>query len=125
MKKYSELKIGEETYRLAFPMRSVFGAEKELQGHNLLTLLQQVTIGKVPPCLSDMYVLFKYAVAGGNPEITEKEVEELYSEATEQYSIPEVFRFIVLAIRKSGVLGGNPVTPKVTVPEPGSLNKSE
>ena len=52
-----------------------------------------------------MYILFKYAVAGGNPEIKENEVEELYYAAISEYSIPEILGTVILTLRVSGVLG--------------------
>ena len=105
MKKYTELKIGEETYKLHFPMQCVIAAEKELSSHNILTVLEQAKIRHIPPSLSDMYILFKYAVAGGNPEIKENEVEKLYYAAISEYSIPEILGTVILTLRDSGVLG--------------------
>ena len=105
MKKYTEIKNSEETNKLQYQMQCVIDAEKELSSHNILTVLEQAKIRHIPPSLSDMYILFKYAVAGGNPEIKENEVEELYYSAISEYSIPEVLGTVILTLRASGVLG--------------------
>ena len=114
MKKHIDLKIGKETYKLHFPMKCVMAAEKELSSHNILTVLEQAKIRHIPPSLSDMYILFKYAVAGGNPEIKENEVEELYYLAISEYSIPEVLGTVILTLAASGVLGEKDILKKDT-----------
>ena len=127
MKKYTELKIGEETYKLHFPMQCVIAAEKELSSHNILTVLEQAKIRHIPPSLSDMFILFKYAVAGGNPEIKENEVEELYYSAISEYSIPEVLGTVILTSRASGVLGkkANPGKKDILKKDIGAVTGSE
>ncbi|MBQ9256329.1 MAG: hypothetical protein IJ181_04315 [Acidaminococcaceae bacterium] len=100
-----EIKIGEKSYKLHYPMNCVAAAEKELSSKNILTMVQQAEIKHVPPSLSDMYVLFKYALAGGNPEIKEDEAEQLYISAINEYSIPEVLGTVILALTETGVLG--------------------
>lgn len=105
MKKYIELEIGGETYKLQYSMKCVAAAEKELSSHNILAILSDARYKNVPPSLSDLYILFKYALAGGNPEIKEAETEDLYITAINERSIAEVLGICLIVMVRAGVLG--------------------
>ena len=117
MKKYIELEIGGETYKLQYGMKFVAAAEKELSTHNILAVLSDAKFKRIPPSLSDLYILFKYALAGGDPEIKnggltperlaewEAEAENLYITAINERSIPEVLGICLITMVRGGVLG--------------------
>ncbi len=106
------IKIGGKDYKLCYPMKSVFGAERDLSGNNLLLLIAQGRNG-IPANLSDMYVLFKWGFVGANPEYEKREddVEALYYQAIEENGILGVFTSGLEAVRKSGILGDTKKAP--------------
>ncbi len=100
-----EIEIGGKSYKLHYSMSCVAAAERELLTNNILTVIEQAKVKHNPPSLTDMYVLFKYALAGGNPEIKENEAEQLYLAAINEHSIPEVLGTVILTLKETGILG--------------------
>lgn len=101
-----DIEIDGKKYKLCYPMKSVFQAERELFQNNLLITVAQGMNG-LPPNLSDMYVIFKYGIIGGQPELEGKEaaVEGLYYDALEEHGVLPVFQMGLDAVRKSGIMG--------------------
>ena len=101
-----EIEINGKKFKLCYPMKSVNGAERELFQNNLLVTVAQGRNG-LPPNLSDMYVIFKYGIIGGQPELegNEAAIEKLYYAALEEHNILTVFQMGLEAISRSGVMG--------------------
>ena len=108
--KYVELEINGKVHKLCYPVRYVFEAERHLADGNLMVLVSKAANG-IPPTVSDMFILIKYAFLGGDPKLTEEEAEELYLEAVSEKSLVEVSGLAMEALRKSGVLGKEKKAP--------------
>ena len=93
-------------------MNCINGAERELFQNNLLVTVAQGTQG-LPPNLSDMYVIFKYGIIGGQPELegNEAAIENLYYAAVNEHNVLWVFQLGLDAIRRSGILGDTTKKP--------------
>lgn len=114
-----ELEIEGKTYKLCYPMKSVHGAERELFQNNLMIVIAQ-GINGLPPNMSDMFVIFKWAIKGGSPdkEFRESELEDLYYAAIRQYDVITVFRAGLDAVKKSGIMGDTTKKPKAVQATP-------
>ena len=108
--KYVELEFCGKTHKLCYPVKMVFEAERHLADGNLMILVSKAASG-IPPTVSDMFTIIKYAFMGGDPKLTEDEAEELYLEAVSEKSLVEVSGLAMEALRKSGVLGKEKKAP--------------
>ena len=99
-----DFQIKGKTYKLCYPLRYVWEAEKQLFDRNFLVLTNNALNG-IPPSMGDAYVIFKYALLGGNPGMTEDEADGLFLAAMEEHAIIDLFRPALQALEKSGVLG--------------------
>ena len=101
-----EITVGGKKYKLRYNMKCVTQAERELFQNNLLITVAQGANG-LPPNLSDMYVIFKYGIIGGQPELegAEDVIESLYFKAIDEAGILSVFQAGLDAVSKSGVMG--------------------
>ena len=117
--KTTELEIEGKTYKLCYPMKSVHGAERELFQNNLMIVIAQ-GINGLPPNLSDMFVIFKWGIRGGNPdkEFKESELEDLYYAAVRQYDVITVFQAGLDAVKKSGIMGDTTKKPAAVQENP-------
>ena len=102
--KCSEIEIKGKKYLLCYPLKYVWAAERQLQNRNFL-LTVNAAAGGIPPCLEDIYVIFKYALMGGSPDMKEEEVDELYLAALEEHTGMDVTRAAFQALEKSGAMG--------------------
>jgi len=102
--KYVDFEIGGKTYKLCYPLKSVWEAERQLTDRNLLVLIGNAA-NEIPPCMGDIYVIFKYALMGGNPQLTDKQADELFLAALEEKNIIALFEAALKALEKSGVMG--------------------
>ena len=107
-----DIEIGGEKFKLCYPIKCINGAERELFQNNLLATVAQGMNG-LPPNLSDMYVVFKYGIIGGQPELEGREsvIEDLYYKALAETGVLPVFQAGLDAIRKSGILGDTTKKP--------------
>lgn len=101
MDKDTEIEIAGKKYRLCFPIRCIFEAEKEL-GESLL-----VTIGKISKGieLREAYILLKWAIVGGGTALKEPEMEKLFTTMIAENKFSETMGNVFGAIVKSGVIG--------------------
>ena len=102
--KGSEIEIKGKKYLLCYPLKHVWAAERQLSDRNFLVLFSNAAQG-IPPSMGDIYVIFKYALLGGNLKMEEDEAEELYLAALEEHPMIELFQAAQQALEKSGVLG--------------------
>lgn len=117
-----EIQIGGKKYKLRYNMKSVALAEQELFQNNLLVTVAQGKAG-LPPNLSDMYVIFKCGMIGGQPELEGKEavLEDLYYKAIGETNVLAVFQEGLNAVAKSGVLGDTTKKPKAAQAAPAAV----
>ena len=108
--KFIELEFGGKTHKLCYPIQCVFEAERQLTDGNIMVLLGKAGEG-IPPTLYDMFVIIKYALKGGDPKLTDEDVEALYFDAVEEVPVLDLFRLSVEALKKSGVLGKGKKAP--------------
>lgn len=94
-----EAEINGKKYNFCFPVKMVFKAERELASKKLLQC-----ISEPPMSTEDHFVLFKYALLGGNNKINEG-IEDLWLDAIDQLTYAGVFEIFMLALQKSGVIG--------------------
>ena len=99
-----DFQINGKVYKLCYPLRYVWEAERQLSSKNFLLLIGNAA-NDVPPGMGDIYTIFKYALLGGNPGMTEDQADELYLKALENHPMIELFRAALQALEKSGVLG--------------------
>ncbi len=99
-----DFQIKGKTYKLCYPLKYVWAAERQLSDRNFLVLISNAAQG-IPPSMGDIYVIFKYALLGGNLKMEEEEAEELYLAALEEHPMIELFQAAQQALEKSGVLG--------------------
>lgn len=102
--KYVEIEVGGKKYKMCYPIKFVWEAERHLTDGNLMVLVGKAANG-VPPTVYDTFVLIKYALMGGNPKLTEDEAEAMYLEIVAEKTLVEVAGLAMEALRKSGVLG--------------------
>jgi len=102
--KYVELTIGGKTYKLCYPLRYVWEAERQLTDKNFMLLMGNAAQG-VPPNMGDIYTIFKYALLGGDPKLTEAEADELFLQAVEETDLLSLSKAAMTALQKSGVFG--------------------
>ena len=99
-----DFQIKGKTYKLCYPLKYVWAAERELQNRNFILTVNAATEG-IPPCLGDVYVIFKYALMGGSPGMKEEEVDELYLAAMEEHTGKDMIIAAFQALEKSGAMG--------------------
>ena len=121
-----DIEINGKNYKLCYPMKSVTGAERELFQNNLLITVAQGMNG-LPPNLSDMFVIFKYGMIGGQPELEGREgmIEDLYYAANEKHGVLQVFQMGLDAVRKSGVLGDTSKKPTAALTAPAAAEEQD
>lgn len=114
-----ELEIEGKTYKMCYPMKSIYGAERELFQNNLMFVIAQ-GINGLPPNLSDMFVIFKWGIKGGSPdkEFKENELEDLYYAAVRQHDVITVFQAGLDAVKKSGIMGDTTKKPSAVLATP-------
>ena len=114
-----EIRIGGKKYKMRYNMKCVTLAERELFQGNLLVTVAQGRSG-LPPNLSDMYIIFKYGIIGGQPELEgqEEALENLYFEAIGETNVLNVFQLGLEAIAKSGVMGDTTKKPQAAPAAP-------
>ena len=117
-----EIQIGGKKYKLRYNMKSVRLAERELFQNNLLVTVAQGK-GGLPPNLSDMYVIFKCGMIGGQPELEgqEAKLEDLYYKAIGETNVLTVFQAGLDAVAKSGVLGDTTKKPQAAQAAPAAV----
>ncbi len=96
--------IGDKTIKLCYPIKYVWEAERHLSEKNFLLLIGNA-VNEIPPGMGDIYVIFKYALLGGNPGMSEEQADELYLKALEDHPMIELFQSALQALEKSGILG--------------------
>ena len=99
-----DFQISDKTIKLCYPLKCVWEAERQLSEKNFLLLISKA-VNEVPPGMGDIYVIFKYALLGGNPGMTEEQADELYLKALEERPMIDLFRAALQALEKSGILG--------------------
>lgn len=112
--KFVDIEIKGKTYKLCYPMKYVWEAERHLIDQSFPELMLKVAAGKMP-AIGDVYVVFKYALLGGNADMTEEKVDELFLQAVDDISSKEIFRAAFKALEKSGAIGRpkkEPAAPK-------------
>ncbi|MBR0294132.1 MAG: hypothetical protein IJQ91_06960 [Acidaminococcaceae bacterium] len=102
--KFVEIEFGGKKHKLCYPVKQVFVAERQLTDGNIMLMLERASAG-IPPNVYDMYIIIKYALMGGNPELKEDEAEALYLAAVEEMPVVDVFKAGMKALVLSGVLG--------------------
>jgi hypothetical protein len=65
----------------------------------------------IPPGMGDIYVIFKYALMGGNPQMSEDTADELFLKALEEQNMIVLFRKALEALEKSGIMGQRKKAP--------------
>ncbi len=95
--------VSEKEYKLCFPIRELFEAEKHLQSKNLLTTLAKQA--QEPPSLGDLYWMFFYAVQGGRNNMNDQQIEQLWDDAIDELTLPVIAKNVYEVIGKSGVFG--------------------
>ena len=112
--KYVELTIGGKAYKLCYPLRYVWEAERHLTDKSFIMLMANAANG-TPPNMGDIYTIFKYALLGGNPQLTEDDVEKLFLQALEDTDLLTLSQEAMKALQKSGAFGKpkkEPAAPK-------------
>lgn len=112
--KFVDITIKGKTYKLCFPMKYVWEAERHLMDRSFAELMRNVSTGKLP-AIGDVYIIFKYAILGGNANLKEEDVDELFLQAVDDNSSSEIFRAAFTALEKSGAIGKQkkePAAPK-------------
>lgn len=128
--KIVNITIGGKKYNLRYNMKCVTLAERELFQNNLLATVAQGMNG-LPPNLSDMYVVFKYGMIGGQPELEGQEdmIENLYFTAINEMGILTVFQMALDSVAKSGVMGDTtkkpPASQAAPEAEPGKASEAQ
>ena len=102
--KFAEFEIKGKTHKLCYPLKYVWEAERQLMDRNFILIVANAA-NNIPPSMGDIYVMFKYALLGGNPLLTEKEADELYLAAVEDNDPVVLLRAALDALKKSGALG--------------------
>lgn len=98
--KYVEKEINGKIYKFCFPVKMVFKAERELASKKLLQC-----ISELPMSTEDHFVLFKYALMGGDNDLKGVDIEDLWLDAIDQLTYAGVFEVFMVALQKSGVIG--------------------
>lgn len=97
---FKNVTIDGKEYKLGFPNKVLFRAEKETSSGNLIKM-----ITTPPPSMGDTFVLFKYALIGGGHNLTEEEYDDLFNNAiAELGGYVGVSKIIVEALRKAAPL---------------------
>lgn len=96
-----EITVHGKTYKLRYPVKSIFQIEKEL-GHSLLAIVQE--FGK-EPYISVYFVLLKWGLLGGGQNMSEEEIEDLLEEIGNTDQFMPVGAAMLEAIVASGVFG--------------------
>jgi len=112
--KFVDIEIKGKTYKLCYPMKYVWEAERHLMDKSFPELMLKVSSGKMP-AIGDVYTIFKYALLGGNANMTEEEADELFLQAVDDTSSNVIFRAAFTALEKSGAIGKqkkDPAAPK-------------
>ncbi len=102
--KCAEIEIQGKKHLLCYPLKYVWAAERQLYDRNFALLVNNAANG-IPPSMGDVYVIFKYALMGGDPKLEEEEADELYLAAMEEHPTIDLFRLALQALEKSGILG--------------------
>lgn len=102
--KCAEIEIKGKKYLLCYPLKNVWAAERQLSDRNFMVLISNAA-NAIPPGMSDIYVIFKYALLGGNIQMSEDEADELFLAALEEKPMIVLFQAALQALEKSGVLG--------------------
>ncbi len=121
-----DIEINGKNYKLCYPMKSVVRAERELFQNNLLITVAQGMNG-LPPNLSDMYVIFKYGMIGGQPELEGREgmIEDLYYDALDKHGVLPVFQMGLDAVQKSGIMGDTSKKPTAALTAPAAAAEQD
>jgi hypothetical protein len=102
--KYVDIVIDGKTYKLCYPLRYVWEAERQLTDKNFMLLMANAA-GGTPPNMGDIYTIFKYALMGGDPELKEADADELFLKALETTDLLTLSRAAMAALQKSGAFG--------------------
>ncbi|MBQ0066777.1 MAG: hypothetical protein KBS60_01125 [Phascolarctobacterium sp.] len=73
---FKNVTIDGKEYKLGFPNKVLYKAERELSCGNLIRVM-----AFPPPSMGDIFVLFKYALIGGGHKFTEEEYDDLFNNA--------------------------------------------
>lgn len=102
--KFVDIEIQGKTYKLCYPLKYVWMAERQLTDRNFMLLIGNAA-NDIPPNMSDIYVIFKYALMGGNPQLSEDKAEELFLAALDENNMITLFEAALKALEKSGAMG--------------------
>lgn len=92
--------IGDKSYTFKLPIKMLFKAERELTRKSMI-----LTMANLPLCLEDLYILLKYSLKGGQPNMTESEIEDVYYQAIDEMGLPELQNFVLEILEKSAAFG--------------------
>lgn len=100
---YVEVEIEGAKYKLCLNNENIFKAERELASGKLM-----VALSEPPMAMGDMFVLFKYALIGGNNGgFNQNSYFALFSALNSEIGPIAVFNIILETISKAGILGKN------------------
>jgi len=102
--KFVDYEIKGKTYKLCYPLKHVWAAERQLMDRNFILLVDNAANG-IPPSMSDVYTIFKFALLGGDPKLTEEDADDLFLAAMEEKPMTDLAEAALKALEKSGAMG--------------------